>query len=174
MHGLRGTLKVHCFGDDLENLLRATQIFVSPRDTGSEATRYEVADAAPGRACEVRLKLQDVSDRNTADALRGSFVFAARQALQKLAPGEYYWHELIGCRVEDEHGAEIGTVDSLLETGAHDLLVVRESADAVGTVDGRGGKKYLIPTVSEFLREVDVEKRRIVVRVIPGLLDAVE
>lgn len=183
VHGLRGALRVHCFGDDAENLLRATQIFVGPCESGREVKRpeyvagaeryegctsYAVLDAAPGRAREVRLKLEGVNDRNAAELLRGGFVWVAPQALRKLEPGEYYWHELVGCRVEDERGVEIGTVESLLETGAHDLLVIR----AGGATQEKDAKAHLIPAVPEFLREVELEKRRIVVHVIPGLLDA--
>lgn len=184
-HGLRGMLRVHCFGDNGENLLRATQVFVSPDTRGCNTQRsesearyasYKVLDAAPGRAREVRLKLEGVNDRNAAELLRGTFVCIVPQSLQELEPGEYYWHELVGCRVEDESGAEIGTVESLLETGAHDLLVVRVTGEAQGKQGEQGtqeknAKTHLIPTVPEFLREVDVEKRRIVVHVIPGLID---
>ncbi len=173
-HGLRGSLRVYGFSDDAKNLLQSTHVFVSRHEAGREAKRYEVLDATVSRGREVRIRLEGVSDRNAAELLRGAFVFAERQALQKLGPGEYYWHELLGCRVEDEQGVEIGVVESLLETGAHDVLVVRASAkDAAGlSGDDRGGKRTLIPTVPEFLREVDVEKQRIVVHVIPGLLDA--
>lgn len=174
VHGLRGALRVHGFGDDAENLLQATHVFVSRQEMGREAERYEVLDVAASRGREVRIKLKGVSDRSAAELLRGAFVFVERQALQKLGPGEYYWHELLGCRVEDEQGVEIGVVESLLETGAHDVLVICASAkDAAGAAGGdRGDKRILIPTVPEFLREVSVEERRIVVHVIPGLLDA--
>ena len=55
------------------------------------------------------------------------------------------------------------TVRELLETGAHDVLVVR----------GEDGRDRLIPTARELMREVDLEQGRIVVVDLPGLLDPV-
>ncbi len=175
-HGLRGTLKIHCFGNDAANLLQATHVFVGRQEVqeaGDEAKRYDVVDAVDaGSANTVRLKLEGVSDRNAAELLRGTYVFAERQELQKLGPGEYYWHELLGCHVEDERGTELGVVESLLETGAHAVLVVQAHAAQSTRRDAKKeGKQYLIPAVPEFLRKVNVEQRRIVVHVIPGLLD---
>jgi 16S rRNA processing protein RimM len=52
-------------------------------------------------------------------------------------------------------------VKEIWETGAHDVLVV----------EGEDGRRVLLPAAREFLREVDVAGRRVVIDVIPGLLD---
>jgi 16S rRNA processing protein RimM len=70
----------------------------------------------------------------------------------------------VGCRVEDQTGTEIGTVTELWETGAHDVLVV----------DAGDGRRHLLPTAREVVREIDAEAGRIRVEVIPGLLDGDE
>jgi 16S rRNA processing protein RimM len=54
-------------------------------------------------------------------------------------------------------------VSELWETGAHDVLVVA----------GQDGQRRLVPAAQEFLKEVDVQQRRIVIEAIPGLLDPV-
>ncbi len=81
--------------------------------------------------------------------------------LETLPPGEHYWFELVGCRVEATSSGEIGTVKEIWETGAHDVLVI-ERPD---------GRQVLLPAVREFLREIDVAGRRLVIDEIPGLLD---
>jgi 16S rRNA processing protein RimM len=102
-----------------------------------------------------------VGDREAAQALRGLWVSADRRALQPLPAGEYYWCELVGCRVEDQAGRPIGTVREIWETGAHDVLVV----------EGEDGRRRLLPAAEAFLKEVDVAGRRIAIDVIEGLLD---
>ena len=82
-------------------------------------------------------------------------------ALPALPEGEWYWYQVVGCRVESHDGRAIGVVRELWETGAHDVLVV----------EGDDGRRRLLPAARELIREVDVAGRRIVVEVIEGLLD---
>ena len=89
-------------------------------------------------------------------------MLAEAAALLPLLDDEFYWHELIGCEVFDSEGQRIGVVKELWETGAHDLLVV-ESGD---------GARHLLPTARELMPVVDAQARRIVVEVLPGMLDA--
>jgi 16S rRNA processing protein RimM len=164
-HGLHGELRVRFFGDDGRNLLAAPDVWLVPAGAGRReeaGRRVSVRRAEAGRAGEVRLALEGVDDREAAQALRGHRVLVPPGALAPLPPGEFYWHELVGCRVEDQDGAGIGTVVEVWSPGAHDVLVV----------DAGGGRRHLLPAAREFLREVDVPGRRLRVEVIPGLLDA--
>jgi 16S rRNA processing protein RimM len=161
-HGVRGQVRVRHGGDGPENLLRASRIWLGrSRDDAAMRCR-EVREAAPGRPGEVRLALEGVGDRDEAQALRGLLVLGARDRLEPLPRDAHYWHELVGCRVEDREGAEIGTVEELWETGApHDVMVVRSA----------GGDRYLVPTARELLIRIDLRARRLVVDAIPGLLE---
>jgi 16S rRNA processing protein RimM len=57
---------------------------------------------------------------------------------------EFYWSDLIGLKAVNREGVELGRVDSLMETGAHDVLVVK------------GTREHLIPFVAAFVGKVDV------------------
>ena len=160
-HGLKGQLRVHHFAAGPDILVQAPMVFLSEREEGLEAVAYEVVNAAPGRHGEVRMALAGVTDRDSAEGLRGRVVLAEAQPLAELPEGEYYNFEFIGCRVESENGEALGTVREIWPTGAADILVV----------DGEGGQQHLIPASERLLREVDIEGRRIVIEVAPGLLD---
>jgi len=121
----------------------------------------EVESATPGRSSEVRMTLAGVERREAARQLRGRLVMVEAGQLEPLADGEFYEFQLVGCRVEGEDGEKIGTVREVWSTGASKLLRV---------VNEEGGQ-HLIPTGGDFLREVDLEKRRIVVEIVSGLLD---
>jgi 16S rRNA processing protein RimM len=112
----------------------------------------------------VRLQLAGLDDRDEAQALRGQLVLMREASLSTLDADEFYWHQLIGCRVEAEDGEAIGTVSSLLETGAHDVLVV----------DAPDGRQHMIPTAREFVTRIDLERGRIEVALIPGLVPPAE
>ena len=150
------------FGDGPENLLRASVVTLGESEEDPRAISVDVASAEPGRRGEVRMMLAGVDGRGEASELRGRLIMVDSRQLEQLPEGEYYEYQLVGCRVEGGDGREIGTVREIWSTGASDVLVVESDE----------GEERLIPTGGDFLREVDVEGRRIVIEVIPGLLDS--
>ncbi len=91
-------------------------------------------------------RLCGCEDRDQALALIDSEIGISREQLPPTAPGEYYWHQLIGLRVVNLRGEALGRVDSLLETGANDVLVVR------------GEDERLIPFAQpQIVRQVDLQ-----------------
>lgn len=78
--------------------------------------------------------------------------------LPPLKNGEYYWNDLIGFAVRNLQDQDLGTVRGMLETGAHDLMIVGSEADVETKED------VLVPWVKEhFVKSVDVEQQLIVV-----------
>jgi 16S rRNA processing protein RimM len=157
-HGLRGELRVQTASRDAFR----TGLRVRLRGHGGGPERTdEVAGARPGREGECRVRLAQVSDRDTAEALRGSALWARVRDLPALPPGEFYQHELIGCRAFAPDGRALGVVRSIWETGAPDVLVIEQES----------GRELLAPAAESLLRQVDVAGRRIVIELPPGLLD---
>jgi 16S rRNA processing protein RimM len=152
---------VRAFGDGPENLLRASVVTLGESEEDPRAVSMDVASAEPGRRGEVRMMLAGVDGRGGASELRGRLVMVDSRQLEQLPEGEYYEYQLVGCRVEGGDGQEIGTVRGVWSTGASDVLVV----------ESEEGEERLIPTGGDFLQEVDLDGRRIVIEVIPGLLD---
>ena len=79
-----------------------------------------------------------------------------------LDEGEFYWRDLIGCRVElssDDETLCLGLVDHLIETGSNDVLVVRPSEQSIDD------RERLIPWLEgDVILDVDIESQRICVR----------
>ena len=162
-HGLRGELRVRIAGDSVDNLLEAESLWVGRSVDDPGARRFRVRGGGPGRSGEVRLRLEGVDDRDAAEALGRQVLMIEAGALPKLPEGEFYWHELVGCRVESELGRPLGCVREIWETGAHDVLVVVDD----------DGLHRLVPTADALMKQVDLEARRIVVAELPGLLEPV-
>ena len=115
-------------------------------------------------------KLATVSDRDGAGQMRGQWIGVTPNAFGHAADGEYYWHDLIGCRVIGAGAFYLGVVDHVLETGAHDVLVVNGSIpDAeqnTASPESAGGPStpdLLIPFVEQYVVNVDLDERHIVV-----------
>jgi 16S rRNA processing protein RimM len=108
----------------------------------------------------VILTLAGVASRTAAESLRKRRVFASEEDLPEPAPGEYFLSDLIGLDVFDTDSLRIGRVEDVFDMPGQDVLVIR-------TNDGR---EAMIPAVSEFLKDVDLESGRLVVSLIEGLL----
>ena len=72
-----------------------------------------------------------IDNRNKAEAFLGLEVAIVPTQLKALSNDEYYWRDLVGLKVIDQHGDELGLVDSLFETGANDVLVVKGEAEVL-------------------------------------------
>lgn len=163
VHGLRGALRVRLSGGeggDLSHLFEVPSVRLGLAEEDPEGTVYQVSRVAPGRKGELRLWLVGVTQREQAESLRGQWVSARTRDLAELPEGEYYAYELVGCRVIDREGNEIGKVHEIWSTGAPDVLVVRDDR----------GTDQLIPSAPEIMQEVDLDDRLIIIDAIPGLI----
>jgi 16S rRNA processing protein RimM len=105
------------------------------------------------------MKFVGVDDASQAEALRGCDVCASAEDVPPLPKGVYWAARLVGCRVEDAAGAELGRVEDVIETGGTDLLLVREA----------GGGEMLVPLASGIVTAVDEAAGTIVVSLPEGL-----
>lgn len=94
------------------------------------------------------------------ERFRNQFVYVRSSDRPKLPPGEYYHHEILGLTVEDEQGIVLGVVREILETGANDVYVVQPPH----------GREILIPAISTVVLDIDLERGKMKVRLIPGLV----
>ncbi|MDH5181948.1 MAG: ribosome maturation factor RimM [Gammaproteobacteria bacterium] len=91
--------------------------------------------------------LANCTDRDVAARLVGTDILVERDRLPVLEDNEYYWADLIGLQVQNSDGQQLGIVESLLETGANDVLVVR----------GSDKQEHLIPYIQgEVIREINL------------------
>jgi 16S rRNA processing protein RimM len=157
-HGIRGELRVGIITHYPERLGQQACFYLASPDAPEAAQRYSV-EKLRRHGGALLLKLGGCDDRNAADELRGMLVQIPVEAAVPLEEGEYYHFQLIGVRVEMENGEWLGQVVEVLVTGANDVYVVR----------GPWGE-VLLPAVDDVVLELDLELRRMVVHLLPGML----
>lgn len=111
---------------------------------GGAAKEIRVTSCWPHKGRYV-LKIEGVDSIDAAEGYRGLELRIPESDLPALPEGSYYHHQLVGLRVQDEDGCAVGVVDSILDTGAAPVLVVR----------GAGGE-VLIPLAESFVKRVDL------------------
>lgn len=97
---------------------------------------------------------------NDVEKFRDGILKVSEKELTELEEHEFYYHEIIGCRVVTAAGESIGTVTEIIETGAND----------VWTVLPEEGKPHYIPYIEDVVREVNIEDKVITIELMEGLL----
>ncbi|MCW8828882.1 MAG: ribosome maturation factor RimM [Gammaproteobacteria bacterium] len=144
LYGVRGWVKVYSHTQPRENILNYATWYLERGGSWQPFT----LEAGRTQGKGVVAKLEGCSDRDAAAELMTSTVAIHREQLPGAAAGEYYWADLQGLRVRNLDGVELGEVSHLLETGANDVLVVKQ-----------GSEERLIPFVQgQFVTDIDLEQ----------------
>ena len=144
--GVKGWMKIFSFTDPRKNILSYSPIYISRKGEWVEAK------VAGGRVQGkgVVIGLVDVTDPDQVLPLIGSELAIKKEQLKPAGNGQFYWSELIGLTVTNLDDVVLGQVDSLFETGARDVLLVKDKAQKI---------ERLIPFVmDEIVELVDLDK----------------
>lgn len=108
----------------------------------------------------LRVQFEDVTTEADADTLMKSDVYLPLELLPKLEGNKFYFHEIIGFKIEDKNYGSVGII-----TGIND-----STAQALFEID-QNGTEILIPMNDEFIVKVDRKSKTITVNTPEGLID---
>ena len=132
VHGLAGNLKVWSFADTPETYGKGREVRLRKEgDTASPGKALVITKATP-RKKGILLTLKGVSTREGAEDLVGREILMHKDQLPELDEDTWYWEDLIGLKVTDRILGELGTIDHLFDTAAHEILVVKPAQEAAG------------------------------------------
>ena len=147
-HGVRGEAKLRLITDAPEHLHAIKRVYLG------EEIRPRRLLGVRLHAGQALLRIQGVTTPEAVAALRGQSVRIAGRDAQALAPGEFFLYQLIDLDVVDEAGTSLGRVTDVMETGAHDVLVVTPTE----------GPDLLLPNHPAVVLDVQPDEGRMVVR----------
>jgi 16S rRNA processing protein RimM len=147
--GIKGWVEIQPYSQDPVGLLTVKH-WQLKRSGQTQAVEVEKVKAHSGR---VVAKLVQVADRSAAEGCKGFEVWVDKAALPPPKADEFYWADLIGCRVENTQGHWLGDVAAVDDNGAHGFITVR----------GAGKQEHLIPFVAAYVLSVGVPAKRITV-----------
>lgn len=118
--GVKGWVKIYSFTDPRDNILSYSPLYLSQKGAWVEVKVVDGRLQGKG----VIMSLDKITDRNQALPLVGLELAIVKTQIKPAGKDEYYWSDLIGMTVVNTQDESFGVVDSLLENGAHDVLVV--------------------------------------------------
>jgi 16S rRNA processing protein RimM len=156
-HGTRGDVAVQSLSDVPGRFKNLQSAYLG---VSAGSARHVTIDRAVAGPRGVRLHIAGVGDRTAASQLAGQYLFVDAGQHIRLPKGRHFVHEVIGLTVIDQEGVVRGTVKDVMKLPAHDVYLV-----------GDGAHEFMIPAVKEFVIDLDVETRRLTVKLIDGMLE---
>ncbi|WP_028782764.1 ribosome maturation factor RimM [Thalassobacillus devorans] len=157
-HGIKGEVKVMRITDFDERFQPGEPLYWMK--DGGKPEKLIVSGHRNHKGFDL-LTFEGLPTINDVEHLKGGILQIREEQLSDLEEGEFYFHEIIGCRVILEDGTELGKVKEILTPGANDVWVVERE----------GKPDALIPYIEDVVKKVDLEEERIVIDPIEGLLD---
>ena len=145
-HGIRGELRVIPLTDFPERFENLKQVYVEDALLDIESVKYHKQF--------VIIKFKQCPVREEAASLTGRLIYIDKKDAVPLEEGEYYTFDIIGLEVFDVDGNTLGNVTEVLKTGSNDVYVVSQKGQA---------KQLLVPALKAVVKEIDIEKGRMVV-----------
>lgn len=146
-YGVRGWIHIHTYTQSPKNFLRYTDCYLLENNVW----RPKQMTASRLHGTGVVVKFHGCEDRDAAERLTHAMIAIDPETLPPPEHDEYYWYHLIGLTVINQEGIVLGQVTSLMETGAHDVLVLD------------GDQERLIPFTAPIVIEVDLKKQQLIV-----------
>lgn len=156
-HGIGGEVKVFPTTDDPERFRSLKSLILRTRagDLDCQVERVRFFKQM------VILKLRGINSINEVEQYKGCELYVPRKDAVPLEENEYYIADLIGMEVYTQDDQLLGILQDVLETGANDVYCV----------ESKNYGQVLIPAIRQCIMKVDVEAGKMVVHLLPGLIE---
>lgn len=154
--GIKGMVKIKPFTDDIKRFDKLEKVYIKNNKGKKE---YEIQEIKYHKNM-VLIKFEGIDNPEDAENLRESYVLIDREKEQPLEEGTYYIVDLIGLEVYTDEGNLLGNLEDIFNTGSNDIYVVKDEL----------GKQILLPAISDVIKQIDIDNKKIIVHLIQGLM----
>jgi 16S rRNA processing protein RimM len=154
-HGVGGDVLVEIHTDFPERLQPDMEVYIGEEHLPLRIRRRRFHNDG------LLLAFEQYTTPEQVGRFRNQIVYTARKKAPKLAEGEYYQYQLMDLNVEDENSRPLGRITGILETGANDVYEVTDSS----------GHEFLLPATTEVILNIDLERKKMRVHLLPGLIE---
>lgn len=155
-YGIKGFVKVMPFTDNINRFEDLKSIYLQTKK-GLET--FEIEEVKYSKNM-VLLKLKGIDDINVAENYRNCYLKIDRKDAVELPEDTYFIVDLLDMEVETEEGEILGKIIDVYPTGSNDIYVVKNEE----------GKQILLPAISQVVKTVDIQNKKMIVHLLNGLI----
>lgn len=155
-HGVKGNLKILSLTDNANRFDELKSLFI-----GEEKLKVNIERVWTKKKFVI-MKFKEFSDINQVLDYKGEYIYIDEEDKVQLPEDTYFIYDIIGCKVVDTSGNDIGIVKDVMTNMANDVYVVEDLILE---------KEYLIPAVKHIVVEVNIKDKVITIEPIEGLIE---
>jgi 16S rRNA processing protein RimM len=156
VRGIKGEMVVVPLTDDPQRYFDLQRVTISKEEAVRE---FDIETVREHRG-KILLRLKQVDNPEEARKLVGGFVEVEKEQVVKLPPGRYFVFDLVGLEVFTTQGQKIGKIKEIISLPANDVYVVQGDE-----------KQYDIPALKTVVKKIDIQKGKMIIEPMEGLLD---
>lgn len=154
--GNKGEVKVLPLTDSTDRFKSVSSIFIRNNNIRKTLNIEKIRS----KENAVILKLEEIDNIEKAKMIVGSFLEVERKNAVKLPKNTYFIFEIIGLGVYDENNIFLGKVENVISTGSNDVYIVKN----------KNKEEFYIPATREVVKNINLEKKRITINMVDGLI----
>ncbi|MBS4536073.1 16S rRNA processing protein RimM [Clostridium sp. D2Q-14] len=151
-HGIKGELKILPLTDDYKRFNDLNKVYINSEEYIINKVWYKKGFPI--------ISIKDFNNINDVMKFKNEYMYITIEDTVELEKDTYFIFQIKGLKVLTVDGLEIGIVKDVLTPGANDVYVVKGNK-----------KEYLIPAVKEFVKGINLEEKKIIIKPIEGLLE---
>lgn len=136
-HGLKGELKIFPLTDDVKRFKKLKTVLLKNEEKKVIWCKIQSDN-------KVILKLEDIDTIEQAEKLKTEYIRVRREDAAKLPEGRYFVVDIVGCKVVDTNGNEVGIVKEVIFTGSNEVYWVK------------GKKDVMVPAIKSVVEDIDI------------------
>ena len=149
-------MKVVPYTDDITRFNQLKSIYI---EKNNKKVSFRIEDVKYQKNL-VLLKLEGINSIEDIQQYKNCYIKIDRKDAIKLPKDTYFIADLLGLEVYTDDDKLLGNVDDIFPTGSNDVYVVKDKL----------GKQILLPAISEVIKNIDIENKKIIVHLLPGLI----
>ncbi|MBP2001150.1 16S rRNA processing protein RimM [Paenibacillus shirakamiensis] len=158
-HGIKGELKVLSSTDFPEIRFASNKELILVHVETGQQIKAVIEKARASKTTYI-VKFKQFGNINEVEKYKGWDLKVPKDETIELPENEYFYHEIIGCKVLTDEGEDLGVISEILRPGANDVWVVKTPMR----------KEILLPVIDDVILDVDVKEKLIKVHIMEGLL----
>lgn len=149
-HGIKGWVKINSYTEPPSNILLYQPWYLKNSDKNEpsliKVQQYQI------QTQRIVVQFENYETPESTRPLTNQPIYIERKQLSPLSPQEYYWADLEGLKVYNCENTYLGIIQTLLTTGANDVLIIE------------GEKRILIPfLLNNTIKSIDLDQQVMIV-----------